>query len=131
MQCEFVEQEFQIVAKRPEQRAPEWFRVSGLVCRSFGVFKFNDSTGCGWSVTHLPSGKRIFVAVSAAAARTIVERLLALDFTWDKTGFSARETIRIVRLINNTLLPEFAARQWIAPGDQLERQAENTKTLTA
>ena len=121
MNFEFVEQQFRILAKHPDTNSPEWFNVAGLVYRSFGVFRFDDHAAAGWSVTHLPSGRRIFAAASEAAARGIVERLLAAEFDWTQAEFSPADTTEIVSFINRRLLPEFLANQWLAANEDAER----------
>lgn len=108
MQLKFKEKEFQILAVQSGCETPEWFGVTGLVCRSFGVFKFSDPNS-GWSVTHLPSGRQVLVAVSETAAKKIIELLLETDFAWNKQQFSETETNRIMQFIDDRLLPNLIA----------------------
>lgn len=116
MPFEFQEdQQFRILAGLPGGE-PQWYRVTGAVCDCFGIFWFDDQTGSGWSVTHLPSGRRVFVAITESAARAIVARLLAADVDWHQPQFSESETNRITALIRWQLLPEFVVNGWIGQG---------------
>ena len=114
MPVEFQEeQQFRMLARSPDGDEPSWFMVTGAVCGVFGVFRFDDATGQGWSVTHLPSGRRIFAAVTEGAARAIVEQLLATEIAWDQPQFSEGETSQITKHISDQLLPEFVGKGWI------------------
>ncbi len=123
MPVEFQEeQQFRILARSPGGDEPTWFTVTGAVCECFGVFRFGDATGVGWSIKHLPSGRRIFAAVSEDAARGIVERLLATDIRWQQPAFAEREATAIVEFITRQMLPEFVASGWLIDLEEPIRQ---------
>ena len=122
-QLEFREQQqFDILAASPTGNESRWYRVSGAVCQHFGVFRVNDQTGSGWSLTHLPSGRRIFAAVTEAVGRGIVERLLATGIEWQQPTFAERETTVIVEFITRQMLPELVASGWLADLEEPPRQ---------
>lgn len=105
--------EFQILALPEEDApAPAWFSVNGLVSGSLGIFQSQTAPPV-WSITHLPSGRRVVAAGSEEAARRIIEHLLGVDFPWHKAEFSAAESALMIRFINQILLPKFAANGWL------------------
>jgi hypothetical protein len=112
MTLEFSEKEFEILAQLPDAKQPAWFSVTGTVTRHFGIFKAAEGAQEFWSITHLPSGRRVYAVISEDAAKQIIKVLLEEKIAWGKPKFSPVEQITLVNLLIKHAA-DFQANGWL------------------